>query len=204
MMTLLSCGHQARGAEDRADSVPGSGGGCYVPSQEPGGQEVGGRRAGAAGGSAHTGRARGEDARPPAWRADAVGTSPPGPGEAPRLLFPWSDPPGQAPALDREDPSTRGASDGNWLPMTEDVLDHQVEKMALSARVGQLPCPASPLFAQNAHKRSASAAQVQTICRRVLSRQPISGTGGPVPRKQGRDTEGEPQHRHTLGPAFAV
>lgn len=58
MMTLLSCGHQARGAEDRADSVPGSGGGCYVPSQEPGGQEVGGRRAGAAGGSAHTGRCR--------------------------------------------------------------------------------------------------------------------------------------------------
>lgn len=36
MMTLLSCGHRARGAEDRADSVPGSGGGCYVPSLERG------------------------------------------------------------------------------------------------------------------------------------------------------------------------
>ena len=48
-----------------------------------------------------------------------VGTCPPGPGEAPRVLFPWSDPPGQAPSLDREDPSTRGASHDNWLPMTE-------------------------------------------------------------------------------------
>ena len=39
-----------------------------------------------------------------------------------------------------------------------------------------------------------------TFClRRVLSRQPISGSGGPAPRRQGRDTEGEP-HRHTFGP----
>ena len=38
----------------------------------------------------------------------------------------------------------------------QDALDRQVEKMALSALVGQLPCPASPLFAQKAHERSAN------------------------------------------------
>ena len=36
MMTLLSCGHRAQGAEDRADPVPRSGGGCSVPSLEHG------------------------------------------------------------------------------------------------------------------------------------------------------------------------
>ena len=36
MMTLLSCGHRARGAEDRADPVPRLGGGCSVPSLEHG------------------------------------------------------------------------------------------------------------------------------------------------------------------------
>ena len=38
-------------------------------------------------------------------------------------------------------------------PAAQGVLDSQVETMALSARVGQLPCPASPLFAQKARDK---------------------------------------------------
>ena len=35
----------------------------------------------------------------------------------------------------------------------QDALDRQVEKMALSARVGQLPCPASPLCTKSPRKK---------------------------------------------------